>query len=185
MPGLALPDPPLSDGVIALRGFRSTDVAALVEACQDPEIPRFTLVPSPYTEDHAGAWLRRLAVGRAAGTHMAFAIVDAPAGAALLGAVGLNVIDREQQAADVGYWLAAPARGRGVATRAVELVAAWAFDALGLERLELRTQEHNHASRAVAGRAGFVPVAAPMVQRPECDHFPDVFYARLRPETTP
>jgi RimJ/RimL family protein N-acetyltransferase len=184
MPGLALPDPPLSDGVIALRAFESTDVAALVEACQDPEIPRFTLVPRPYTEDHARSWLRRLAVGRAAGTQMAFAIVEAPAGAALLGAVGLNVIDREQRAADVGYWLAAPARGRGVATRAVVLVAAWAFDALGLERLELRTQEHNHASRAVAGRAGFAPVDAPVVQRPECDHLPDVFYARLRHETT-
>jgi RimJ/RimL family protein N-acetyltransferase len=184
MPAVEQPDPPLSDGVVALRGFQSTDVAALVEACQDPEIPRFTLVPSPYTEDHARAWLRRLAVGRAAGTQMAFAIVDAPAGAALLGAVGLNVIDRAQRAADIGYWLAAPARGRGVATRALELVAAWAFDTLGLERLELRTQEHNHASRAVAGRAGFVPVDAPVVQRPECDHVPDVFYARLRPGTT-
>jgi RimJ/RimL family protein N-acetyltransferase len=184
MPAIALPDPPLSDGVIVLRGFRSTDVAALVEACQDPEIPRFTLVPSPYTEDHARAWLRRVAVGRASGTRMTFAIVDASAGAPLLGAAGLNVIDRDQSAADVGYWVAAPARGRGVATRAVELVAAWAFDTLGLARLELRAQAHNHASRAVAGRAGFVPVQAPLVRRPECDHLPDVFYARLSPETT-
>ena len=184
MPSLALPDPPLSDGVITLREFESTDVAALVEACQDPEIPRFTLVPSPYTEEHARAWLPSVAAGRAAGTRMAFAIVDAPAGDALLGAAGLNVIDHEQRAADVGYWLAAPARGRGVATRAVELLAAWAFDTLGLERLELRTQEHNHASRAVAERAGFAPVDAPVVQRPECDHLPDVFYARLRHETT-
>jgi RimJ/RimL family protein N-acetyltransferase len=131
MAPIELPDPPLSDGVIALRGFQSADVAALVDACQDPEIPRFTLVPSPYTEDHARAWLRRVAAGRMAGTRMTFAI-----------------------------------------------------DALGLERLELRAQEHNHASRAVAGRAGFVPVDAPVVHRPECDHFPDVFYARLRPGTT-
>ena len=179
MPGLELPDPPLSDGVIVLRGLQSTDVGALVEACQDPEIPRFTLVPSPYTDDHARAWLQRVADGRAAGTRMMFAIVDARAGDALLGTAGLNVIDREQRAADVGYWLAAPARGRGIATRAVELVAGWAFETLGLERLELRAQEHNHASRAVAGRAGFVPVAAPVVDRPECDHLPDVFYARL------
>jgi RimJ/RimL family protein N-acetyltransferase len=184
MPGLALPDPPLSDGVIALREFESTDVAALVAACQDPEIPRFTLVPSPYTEEHARAWLRRVADGRAAGARMTFAIVDAPAGDALLGAAGLNVIDHAQRTADVGYWLAAPARGRGVATRAVELIAAWSFDTLGLARLELRAQEHNHASRAVAGRAGFMPVDAPVVYRPECDHLPDVFYARLPPGTT-
>jgi hypothetical protein len=38
-----LPDPPLGDGVIALRGFASCDVGALVAICQDPEIPRWTL----------------------------------------------------------------------------------------------------------------------------------------------
>jgi len=180
MPVLTAPDPPLSDGVVALRGFEPADVDALVEACQDPEIPRFTLVPSPYTAQHARDWLQRVADGCAAGTRMTFAIVDAPAGDVLLGAAGLNVIDWDQRAADVGYWLAAPARGRGVASRAVQLVAGWAFGALGLERLELRALEHNHASRAVAARTGFQPVAAPVIDRPECDHMPDVFYARLR-----
>jgi RimJ/RimL family protein N-acetyltransferase len=180
MPVLIHPDPPLSDGVVALRGFESTDVDALVEACQDPEIPRFTLVPSPYAAQHARDWLQRVADGRAAGTRMTFAIVDAPAGDVLLGAAGLNVIDWDKRAADLGYWLAAPARGRGFASRAVQLVAGWAFETLGLERLELRAQEHNHASRAVAGRTGFEPVPAPVIHRPECDHMPDVFYARLR-----
>lgn len=180
MPVLIQPEPPLSDGVVALRGFESTDVDALVEACQDPEIPRFTLVPSPYTERHAREWLRRVAENRASGTGMTFAIVDAPAGDVLLGTIGLNVIDWERRAADLGYWLAAPARGRGVASRAVRLVEAWAFDTLGLDRLELRAQEHNHASRAVAERTGFEPVEAPVIHRPECDHMPDVFYARLR-----
>jgi RimJ/RimL family protein N-acetyltransferase len=180
MPVLMQPDPPLSDGVVALRGFQSTDVDALVDACQDPQIPRFTLVPSPYTARHAHDWLQRVADGRARGTRMTFAIVEAPAGDVLLGAAGLNVIDWDQRAADVGYWLAAPARGRGVASRAVRLVASWAFDTIGLERLELRAVEHNHPSRAVAERTGFEAVPAPLIHRPECDHMPDVFYARLR-----
>jgi RimJ/RimL family protein N-acetyltransferase len=180
VPALPLPDPPLSDGVIALRPWTAADVPALVEACQDPEIPRWTLVPSPYTEDSARAWLQRVADGLAAGVRATLAIVDAGDGAVPLGAVGLQAIDWEQRAADVGYWLAAPARGRGLATRAVELIAGWAFGGLGLERLELRANEENDASRAVAARAGFVPVEAPLVHRPECDHMPDVFFARVR-----
>jgi RimJ/RimL family protein N-acetyltransferase len=86
----------------------------------------------------------------------------------------------QERAADVGYWLAAPARGRGLATRAVELLAGWAFGDLDLERLELRTNPQNHASRAVAARAGFEPVVAPVVRRPECDHLADEFFARER-----
>jgi RimJ/RimL family protein N-acetyltransferase len=180
MPALALPDPPLTDGLIALRGFESSDVPALVEACQDPEIARWTLVPSPYGEDDARAYVLHAAAGRAAGTRLALAIVDAADGARLLGSVALNPIAWELGAADVGYWIAAPARGRGLAARAVEQIAGWAFATLGLERLELRAQRDNHASRSVAARAGFEAVAGPLVPRPECDHLPDVYFARLR-----
>ena len=180
MPALALPDPPLSDGVVALRAWTPADVPALVEACQDPEITRRTLVPSPYTENDARSYLQRVAAGWDGGTCASFAVVDDTDRGAPLGAAGLAVIDWDQLAADVGYWLAAPARGGGLATRAVALLALWAFDTLGLERLELRTNEDNSASQAVARRAGFAPSDGPLVQRPECDHMPDVFFARLR-----
>jgi len=56
MPAIELPDPPLSDGAVVLRGFESSDVPALVAACQDPLISRFTLVRSPYGEDDARAY---------------------------------------------------------------------------------------------------------------------------------
>lgn len=180
MPSVALPDPPLSDGVVALRGFEPGDIDSLVAALQDPEIPRWTLVPSPYTHDDARTYMRHMNRGRASGSRLARAIADAQRGGALLGSVALNPISCEHCAADVGYWVAAPSRGRGVATRAVELVAAHAFDALGLERLELRAQRANAASQAVARRAGFAPIDAPLIRRPECEHLPDAFFARLR-----
>jgi RimJ/RimL family protein N-acetyltransferase len=180
VPALALPDPPLSDGVIALRAWTPADVPALVEACQDPAIPRWTLVPSPYTAADAHSYLQRVAAGWDAGAGASLAIVDAADGDAPLGAVGLNAIDWDHRAADVGYWIAAPARGRGVATRAVELVAGWAFGTLGIERLELRAHEDNTASQAVARRAGFAPTDGPLLRRPECDHMPDIFFLRLR-----
>jgi RimJ/RimL family protein N-acetyltransferase len=180
VPALALPDPPLSDGVVALRPWTPADIPALVEACQDPEIPRWTLVPSPYTADDARGYLQRVAAGWKDGTRATFAVVDAADHDAPLGSAALQAIAWDQLAADVGYWLAAPARGRGFATRAVELLVGWAFGSLGLERIELRTNEDNAASRAVARRAGFTPSDGPLVRRPECDHMPDVFFARLR-----
>jgi RimJ/RimL family protein N-acetyltransferase len=180
VPALALPDPPLSDRVIALRSWAPADVPALVDACQDPEIPRWTLVPSPYGETDARAYLRRVAGGWDDGVRATFAVVDAADHGALLGSAGLQAIDWDQRAADVGYWIGAHARGRGVAARAVELLAAWAFGTLGIERLELRTNAGNAASQAVARRAGFARSDGPLVHRPECDHMPDIFFARLR-----
>jgi RimJ/RimL family protein N-acetyltransferase len=180
MARLVLPDPPLSDGTITLRGFESTDLAGLVEICQDPEIPRWTLVPSPYGEEQARAYLAGVGEDLAAGTRASVAIVDAQ-DAAMLGTAGLVAIDRAAGCAEIGYMLAAAARGRGAASRAVRLLVAWAFATLGLERLELHIDRQNAASRAVAARTGFVRVAEPVLQRPETAHFPDdIFFARLR-----
>ena len=57
--------------------------------------------------------------------------------------------------AQLGYWIAADARGRGYATRAVILLTRWLFD-LGAARAFLTVVAGNEGSVAVAGRAGFV-----------------------------
>ena len=51
---------------------------------------------------------------------------------------------------ELGYWVKAGARGRGVATRAVVLVARFAFDELGAARVQLVTEPDNLASQRVA-----------------------------------
>ena len=56
---------------------------------------------------------------------------------------------------ELGYWTAADARGRGVATRAVALVRDWAHTALGLTTIEILPHRDNGASQRVAERAGF------------------------------
>jgi RimJ/RimL family protein N-acetyltransferase len=180
VPARAYPDPPLSDGVVALRPFSQADVPSLVDICQDPDIARFTTVPSPYGEAEAWAFLQRVSDGLGDASQVTQAVVEVAAPGVLLGSVGLHAIHWELGAAEVGYLLAAPARGRGLATRAVALIVAWAFETLGLERLDLRAMDANAASRAVAARAGFHPVDAPLLRRPECDHLPDVFFARVR-----
>lgn len=53
---LVPPDPPLSGAQVALRPFRVSDAAAIADSCQDPDIPRFTMMPEAMTEDQARQW---------------------------------------------------------------------------------------------------------------------------------
>jgi RimJ/RimL family protein N-acetyltransferase len=144
----------ISDGAVTLRALRESDVAQLVEACADPLIARFTRVPSPYTLEHAYAALEP------AGDEIRRAVVAAGDEARLLGLCSLLRFAPDGRSCEVGYWLAAWARGRGVATRAVELLCAWGFEHLSLERIELHAHASNPASRAVAARAGFAELGA-------------------------
>jgi RimJ/RimL family protein N-acetyltransferase len=81
---------------------------------------------------------------------------------AVLGEVGLAHLDRAGRA-EVGFWLAPQARGRGLATSAVRLLTAWALHApgpslgrgLSLRQLWARTTPGDHRAAGVLGRAGY------------------------------
>jgi RimJ/RimL family protein N-acetyltransferase len=144
------PDPPLRDEAIGLRPLGEGDVPALVEALQDPEIPRWTDVPSPYRTGDALRWVGMTAAERG---ELSLGIRDRGDGR-LLGVVGLRV-DEPHSIGELGYWVAAPERGRGVVTRALRLVSGWALEELGLGRLQILVHPENGASRRAAERAGF------------------------------
>jgi RimJ/RimL family protein N-acetyltransferase len=153
---LPLPEPPLADGAVVLRPWDDGDLTAIVAACQDPSIPRYvSLVPSPYTEADARAWLAGQAPARRRGESLDLAITGAASGE-VLGAIGLGDVDWRHRRGAVGYWLAPAGRGRGAATAALRLLADWAFAALQLGRLELVVEPVNAASVRVAERCGFV-----------------------------
>ena len=75
-------------------------------------------------------------------------------GNAVIGSVSLT--DFEHGNAMVRYWLLPEGRGRGLATRAVKLVAGWAFSDLGVGRLAVFIEPENVASVAVVERCGFL-----------------------------
>ncbi len=54
---LALPDPPLGDGVVRLREPAGRDLHAVVSACRDPSVQRYTRVPVPYEEADGRAFI--------------------------------------------------------------------------------------------------------------------------------
>ena len=110
----------LRDGDLLLRPLGLGDLDAVVEACGDPEIPRFTLlVPSPYTEEDGLEFLTHVEQQwRDGAAERTFAIT---AGGEFLGVVGIGL-----ESGVLGYWLKREARGQGWTTRAVIAVVDWA-----------------------------------------------------------
>ena len=142
----------LREDALELRPFAPADRDAVLEACRDPEILRWTAFPDPFTGATAESIVREAGARWRDGTVLEVAIVE---DARLIGATHLAF--HEEWRASVAYWLARNARGRGLATRAVRLLLRWAFDAFDeLVRVELWSIVGNEASDAVARRLGFV-----------------------------
>ncbi|ROT32606.1 N-acetyltransferase [Micromonospora sp. HM5-17] len=140
---------------LLLRPWRPEDAEDVYRACQDPDIQRWTTVPTPYRREDATRFVTELSPRAwAAGTGAPFAVCD-PRTGELLASCGLISIDPVLRSAEVGYWTAPWARGRGVATRATRAVCRWAFRERGLRRVVWQAEVGNHASRLVALRAGF------------------------------
>ena len=136
----------LEDDAIVLRPLEEADAPALVSAIgDDPDLDHWTQIPFPYTEEHARAFISTT-------DELALAILDRGSGE-LLGGIGTR--DLDLGIVEVGYWVKAGARGRGVATRALVLVSRFAFDRLGAARVQLRAETDNLGSQRVAEKAGF------------------------------
>jgi len=121
---------------------------------RDEEVARFTRVPEPVPDNFGERWVERYTRGREEGTNAGFAIVDSDTGD-FLGFVALVRYDLQTQEAEAGYVIASTARGRGVGTRALKELTAWAFAELPLERIELLIDVDNPASEVVAQRCGY------------------------------
>ncbi|SEN58641.1 GNAT family N-acetyltransferase [Actinacidiphila rubida] len=144
---------------LVLRPLESGDIDAVLAACQDPDIPRWTSVPSPYTRDHAAHFVERISAdGWREDSLYNFGVFTRDGGALVgsMGLVRLELLAAPTLQAELGYWTAKEQRGRGYTVEAARAVCAWAFEVLGVERLEWYAEAGNEGSRAVAVRTGFV-----------------------------
>jgi RimJ/RimL family protein N-acetyltransferase len=119
----------------------------------DPEVVRFTRVPAGADETFVRGWIGRYERGRQDGSRAGFAVRDHDG--TFLGFAAIVELELDHREGEIGYMVAPVARGRGVASRAVELLTRWGFDELGLLRLELRIDVENTASAVVAERTGY------------------------------
>jgi len=106
--------------------------------------------PHPYTTDDAVGFLR-IATTQQPTSDFAIATADE-----VIGGIGLQrQSDVHRLTAEIGYWLGEPFWGRGIATRAVRAVTAWAFATTSLERLYACVFATNPASARVLSNAGY------------------------------
>jgi RimJ/RimL family protein N-acetyltransferase len=113
-------------------------------------------VPSPYRWPDAAFFVEQLAIASWDSGQRAEFLAEDSVTRARLGRVGLDLRASADGTAEIGYWVDARARNRGVAAGAVRAVCRWAFATLGLELIEWRCEVGNVASRRVAEKAGFL-----------------------------
>lgn len=141
---------------INVRPFRAADAGPMYEAaCESAEQLRawMTWCRADFSLAHAEAFVAQSARAWAHGEQYSFAIVDARDNT-FLGSVGLNHLEHAHKFANVGYWVRNMAAGRGVATVAVQQVAAFGLGELKLNRLEFLIPTINVASQRVAQKVG-------------------------------
>ena len=145
------------DHTLTCRLPTLNDIDALVEACQDPEIPRWTTVPNPYGPENGRGFVEYAAVqwGSRAGLEL---LITAEPGHPLetlpiLGAVDGRIRWKEEEAT-VGYWIHADARRQGVASAALAGMCRWLID-LGIKRIEAEVVVGNVGSAKTLQKLGF------------------------------
>ena len=140
----------LTDDVVTLRPWTLDDVPSLTAIWQDAELQRRFAVAPPVTDASTTGYVRGVAGAWHDGMQLSLAV---EADGAVVG--GCDIDELQTDAPQLGYWLAAEARGRGYATRASALLVEWAREVLALRRLEMEIEPDNRPSIGVADRLGF------------------------------
>lgn len=144
----------LRAGDLVLRPWRPEDAPEVLVALSDPLVVRWNPRLPLRGLDEARAWLAGRAARWADGRAATWAVVAR--GGTLLGSVSLRELDRADAFAVTSYWTVPVARGRGVAGLALLRATSYAFEELGLHRVQLAHAVANVASCRVAEKAGFV-----------------------------
>lgn len=167
----------LGDEVVRLRPWRRDDVDELTAIWQDAELRRRFGVDEPVTTESIRAYVEGVNARWRDGAQLSLAVL---ADATLVGGCDLDHLDAEPpDLPDLGYWIAAPARGNGYAMRAAQLLLECAALDLDLAEISLEVEPDNRASIAVAERLGFTRLAG--VERSEGARRLAVYVCRVGP----
>jgi RimJ/RimL family protein N-acetyltransferase len=156
----SIPEPSVAPVALRIGPYlldvaRPTDLDAVVAAFADPDIARWnpgTHRPGVPDRDRAQLWIADRTTW--APDHASWVIRDVDG--TVIGQVSLHHVSQESGSAEIGYWLAPAGRGRGIGAAAVATATDYAFDVLGIVRIELFHAVENEASCRLARRTGYV-----------------------------
>jgi RimJ/RimL family protein N-acetyltransferase len=150
------PPPTLTTARLVLRELRPTDAAAVAAGAGDPRVAQHLIqVPSPYPVSLARNWILHRIDWWSFGRGVTYAITAAGQPGQLLGTVSLRRYIRDRRA-ELGYWLAASAWGKGYATEAAAAAIDFGFRDLALARVYAQVLAGNRASLRVLDKLGMV-----------------------------
>lgn len=151
--------PTLHGPDVLLRPHTMDDLVPVLERCLDPQSVRWTVIPTPYTEQMAHDYLASVIEGSPYQVSWAIEKDGQYAGTIDIRSSGGQ---REHAAGDLGYVAHARARGQGVMTQAASLAIDHAFGALGWKRIVWQANVGNIGSYKPMWRNGFPqPMAVP------------------------
>ncbi len=138
---------------LVLAPLRLPDAPAVHAAVADPVLLRWLPLPKVYPLELAEQWCTTLSEEiRESGRGLVRGVY---ADDRFVANIDAKRVDWPARVAEIGYWTAAPARGRGYMTAAVSAFTRWLLREQGFERIELRIAPGNAASRRVAEKARF------------------------------
>ncbi len=146
---------------IIVRPYRESDAQSLFEAVaesRDHLRPWLPFADEHQTVEESQDWIIHQVANWVLREDMMPGIWEAST-KRFLGGSGLYPRNWETRYFEIGYWLRASATGHGYITEAVQLLTDYAFSALAATRVEIRCDERNVRSAAVAQRLGFVQEA--------------------------
>jgi RimJ/RimL family protein N-acetyltransferase len=150
--------PRLETARLILRQWIPDDIPDLIEGLNDLSVSRWlAFVPHPYTQQHAERWIQHcasLAQKEGERSDYEFAIV-LKAGHMVIGGVSLSRISRLHGTAGGGIWVNPRYQGQGYGSEAFAEKIRFAFQDLGLRRLENGSFAGNSASLAMQERFGY------------------------------
>jgi len=157
--------PTITNGQFTLRPLSEAHIDAIYQSCQDPLIPRFTTVPSPYSIELAQSFVRtrapQLFEERKAIQWILTVAKDVSQDAlkinseTFIGPFSIHAIEENNHIGEIGYWLNKDVRGHGYGSIGSKMVTKYAFETLGLRRLAGIVDNDNEASKKVLLGAGY------------------------------
>ena len=139
-----------------IRSCKLSDEKALIKYANNYNISRLLRdqFPYPYTDEDAKTWIA-YACNQFPETNFVIANDEE-----MFGAIGVNLQeDVNRYSAEIGYWIAEPFWGKGVATAALKAFTDFAFKKFKINRIFANVFEGNIASEKVLLKSDYTKEA--------------------------
>jgi ribosomal-protein-serine acetyltransferase len=144
------------DDQVTLRGFKSDDAEAVFEAVSENFEhlnPFMVWIRPDYSPAMAKEFIDRSILEAGEKKSLGFGIFRVEK---FIGSIGFSTFDWEARTTEIGYWIDKHEQGKGIISAACRLLINYAFDELGLNRIQIRCAAENLASAAIPEKFGFL-----------------------------